>query len=304
MGRGVDGREPRTRHATRRPSPGAARARAADRSGSPPTREIATITDDDVDGVPIRIYQGDGVPTGLVVYFHGGGYVMGSIGIMDNVARELAHAAGAVVVSVGYRLAPEDPYPAGLEDCERVTRWALANAERLGVSPPAVAVAGESAGGNLAAAVALRRAGRGRGAVGRSGAHLPPAVRHDHLPVGGGVRRPRHQPRGRSQYWEAYSGGRDLDDDPYAVPLGRAAWTGSRRRSWCSADATCCVTRAGRTPTRLRETGVDVDEVCYRRATARLRQLRLPGGEPGVRAHRHLAPDNPGAVQNDLVSPP
>jgi acetyl esterase len=94
--------------------------------------------------VPIRIYQGEGIPTGLVVYFHGGGYVMGSIGLMDNVARELAHGAGAVVVSVGYRLAPEDPYPAGLDDCEGVTGWALANAERFEVSPWAVAVAGST----------------------------------------------------------------------------------------------------------------------------------------------------------------
>src|SRR4051812_22271662 len=57
--------------------------------GFPPTREIASITDDVVDGVPVRIYRGEGVPTALVLYFHGGGYVMGSIGIMDNVAREL-----------------------------------------------------------------------------------------------------------------------------------------------------------------------------------------------------------------------
>ena len=151
--------------------------------GFPPTREIATITDDDVEGVPIRIYRGDGAPTGLVVYFHGGGYVFGSIGMMDNVARELAHGSGAIVVSVGYRLAPEDPYPAGLDDCDLVTRWAFANAERLGVSPQSVAVAGESAGGNLAAAVALRRPRRGAGVVGRTGAHLPGAVGHDHLPL-------------------------------------------------------------------------------------------------------------------------
>ena len=79
----------------------------------PADAEIATITDDDVDGVPIRIYRGEGAPTGVVAYFHGGGYVMGSIGLMDNVARELAHASGAVVVSVEYRLAPEHPYPGG-----------------------------------------------------------------------------------------------------------------------------------------------------------------------------------------------
>ena len=124
--------------------------------GAPPTREIATVTDESVDGVPIRIYQGDAPPTGLVVYFHGGGFVIGSIGLMDNVARELAHGSGAVVVSVEYRLAPEHPYPAALDDCETVTRWAVANAARFGLQPTAVAIAGESAGGNLAAGLSLR----------------------------------------------------------------------------------------------------------------------------------------------------
>ena len=98
-------------------------------------------------------------PTGLVVYLHGGGFCIGSIGLMDNVARELAHCAGAAVVSVEYRLAPEHPFPAGLDDCEAVTRWALANTARFGVRRDHVAVAGESAGGNLATAVALRLRG-------------------------------------------------------------------------------------------------------------------------------------------------
>ena len=83
----------------------------------------------------------------------------GFCGSANLVARELAHGSGAVVVSVEYRLAPEHPYPAGLDDCERVTRWAFANAARFGVSPRSVAVSGESAGGNLAAAVALRLQG-------------------------------------------------------------------------------------------------------------------------------------------------
>ena len=61
----------------------------------PPSREIAEVTDDVVDGVPIRTYRHDTEPTGLVVYFHGGGFCIGSIGLMDNVAREIAHAAGA-----------------------------------------------------------------------------------------------------------------------------------------------------------------------------------------------------------------
>src|ERR1700733_7136787 len=93
--------------------------------GEPPTRDIADVRDDTIEGVPVRIYRNETAPTGVLVYFHGGGFVIGSIGLMDNVARELAHHANAVVVSVGYRLAPEHPYPAGLDDCESVTRWAM-----------------------------------------------------------------------------------------------------------------------------------------------------------------------------------
>ena len=122
----------------------------------PVTRELANVYDDTVEGIPVRIYEVDGEPTGLLVYFHGGGFCIGSISIMDNVARELAHACQATVISVEYRLAPEDPFPAGPDDCETVTRWALANTDRFGVDATKVMVAGESAGGNFAALVALR----------------------------------------------------------------------------------------------------------------------------------------------------
>src|SRR5215471_14445925 len=127
--------------------------------GAPPTRAIARVTDDIVEGVPVRIYEHDHPPAGVVVYFHGGGFCIGSVGLMDNVARELAHHADATVISVEYRLAPEHPYPAGLDDCEVVARRTLAHASQLGVPPSRVAVAGESAGGNLAAAVTLRLRG-------------------------------------------------------------------------------------------------------------------------------------------------
>jgi acetyl esterase/lipase len=72
--------------------------------------------------VPVRIYRGSGPQSGLVVYCHGGAFVIGSTGIMDSVARELAYAANAVV-SVDYNSTPEHPYPAGLDDCETITRW-------------------------------------------------------------------------------------------------------------------------------------------------------------------------------------
>ena len=167
------------------------------RSASRRRRDIATITDDDVDGVPIRIYRVRELPTGLVVYFHGGGYVIGSIGLMDNVARELAHAGGAVVVSVGYRLAPEDPYPAGLDDCERVTRWAFANAERFGVSPPPSRSPGRARQPGGRRALRLRDAGDA--SLAGQALVYPTGVGHDHVPVGGRVRRPRHQSRRRGE---------------------------------------------------------------------------------------------------------
>ena len=146
--------------------------------GGPPTRAVARVADEVVDGVPLRIYQDDDRPAGLVVYFHGGGFCIGSIGLMDNVARELAHCSGAAVVSVEYRLAPEHPYPAGLDDCETVTRWALANASQLGAWPSSVVVAGESAGGNLAAAVTLRLR------VERVGLEMRESTRVEHTLVG------------------------------------------------------------------------------------------------------------------------
>src|SRR4051794_20195618 len=85
--------------------------------------DVAKVADDDIAGVKVRIYEHAEDPLGVVVYFHGGGFCIGSIGLMDHIAREIAVGAHVAVVSVEYRLAPDDPYPAGLDDCEAVTRW-------------------------------------------------------------------------------------------------------------------------------------------------------------------------------------
>jgi len=99
-----------------------------------------------------------GVTPGLV-YFHGGGWVVGSIETHDLVCRALASRAGIVVISIDYRLAPEHPFPAAAEDAIAATRWVLANAASLEMDPAAIAVGGDSAGGNLTAVAcqALRR---------------------------------------------------------------------------------------------------------------------------------------------------
>jgi acetyl esterase len=105
---------------------------------------------------PVRVYRpGSGAPLPVVVYFFGGGWTLGSIDTADAVARRLAVAVPAVVVVPGYRLAPEHPFPAAVEDCFAAVRWAADHAGDLGGDPRRIAVAGDSAGGNLAAAVTL-----------------------------------------------------------------------------------------------------------------------------------------------------
>jgi acetyl esterase len=103
-----------------------------------------------------------GAPAPLLVYFHGGGWVIGDLDTHDDVCRFLAAGSGAAVLSIDYRLAPEHPFPAPLEDAWAGFAWALANAGELGIDPARIAVGGDSAGGNLAAVVSLlARAGGG-----------------------------------------------------------------------------------------------------------------------------------------------
>ncbi len=115
-----------------------------------PTDDVAAVQDIDVGGVPVRLYSPVEQPgLSAIVYFHGGGWVACSVNTHDGTCRALAARSGCRVASVGYRLAPEHRYPAAVEDCWTVTRWAFEQA-------PAVAVAGDSAGGNLAAVMAIR----------------------------------------------------------------------------------------------------------------------------------------------------
>ena len=139
-------------------------------AGGPPA-EVARVEDRTFAGpagdVPVRIYRPTDAagPQPVLVWFHGGGWVLGSIAGSDLTCRELAVRAGVVVVSVGYRLAPEHPYPSGVDDCLAALVWVAAAAGELGVDPTRVAVGGDSAGGNLAAVVALAARDAGGPAV-------------------------------------------------------------------------------------------------------------------------------------------
>lgn len=91
-----------------------------------------------------------------LIFIHGGGFIAGSVDVVENPCKGIADQADAIVLSVDYRLAPEHPFPAGMDDCMDVVRWAYANAETLGIDPQKIGVAGDSAGGNLAAVCALK----------------------------------------------------------------------------------------------------------------------------------------------------
>src|SRR5262245_48971636 len=118
--------------------------------------DIAAVHEQVIDGpggeLRLRIYTPHGAgPFPLVVFFHGSGFVLCSLDTHDGMCRNLCAGAGCVVVSVDYRLAPEHKFPAGPDDCLAATRWAAAHAAEIGADPSRIIIAGDSAGGNMAA---------------------------------------------------------------------------------------------------------------------------------------------------------
>ena len=137
-------------------------ARAAELAQLEPREpeHVAEVVDQTLAGpageIPIRVYLPDAPhPLPALVYFFGGGWMLGSLETADAVCRRLANAAACAVVSVSYRQAPENPFPAGLEDCYAATCWVAEHGAEDGLDDDRLAVGGASSGGNLAAAVAL-----------------------------------------------------------------------------------------------------------------------------------------------------
>jgi len=170
--------------------------------------------------IPVRIYTpaGDG-PKPVIVYFHGGGWVIGDLEVCDNPVRRIAARTGAVVVSVDYRLAPEHVYPAAFDDSYAATAWVAEHAAELGGDPERIATCGDSAGANLAAGVAI--AARDRGGP-RLAAQL---LIYPVTDFSFGTESYRDNGEGylltkgsMQWFWAHYLGAQDLGQDPYACP--------------------------------------------------------------------------------------
>ena len=204
--------------------------RALEAIPRPPGPDMQAVRSLEFDGphgpVPVRVYRPHSVPerdAPALVWFHGGGMIMGSLESFDRLAREVAAAAHAVVVNVGYRLAPEHPYPVAHDESYAAVCWVHENAGQWGVDPTRIGVGGDSAGGGLAAATALR-------ARNENGPHLAQQVL-----IYPGLERRRESPSmlrfGDSPFLRAgdidwmkslYLGDDPSTDDEYGVPASAA----------------------------------------------------------------------------------
>ncbi|MFC1419657.1 alpha/beta hydrolase [Streptacidiphilus cavernicola] len=225
-----------------------AQARAADladiRSAAGTPEPVAVVEEHRIPGpggpLPLRLYyperpRPEGSEPGrrpfpVLLYLFGGGWTLGSPDTSDAICRSLTNAVGCVTASVGYRLAPEHPFPAALRDCEAALRRLTEHAADLRIDPDRIAVGGDSAGGNLAAALTLLV--RGKGAGGQRGAQDGgPVIRHQLLVYPNTDRRAdtaslrdNDDPhlfnrRSVDWYWGHYLAAAADGDDPLASPL-------------------------------------------------------------------------------------
>jgi len=213
----------------------------------------------------VRVYTpptGEG-PFPVVVFFHGGGWVVCTLETHDSICRALAMEAGVVVVSVDYRLAPEHKFPAGLEDCRVATEWVLAHAAELGGDAAQVLVGGDSAGGTLATVVALLL--RDKGVTGLTGQILiypvtayydPPTASYLENAEGYGLTR-----KGMMWFWDHYLNNKSEGNDFRAAPLRAASLAGLPRAFVVTAEYDVLRDEGQVYAKKMAEAGVDVTHV-------------------------------------------
>lgn len=179
--------------------------------------------------IPIRVYWPDTGSAGdrplpVTVFFHGGGFAVGDLDTHDVTAREHAAAADTLVVSVGYRLAPENPYPAAVEDAWAATRWVSENAGRFGADASRLAVAGDSAGGNLAAVVSHLARDNGGPHVSFQLLWYPATMWDSSLPsYTENAEAPMLDQTAMEAFTTWYAGHMDLENPPATLAPGRAS---------------------------------------------------------------------------------
>jgi acetyl esterase len=230
----------------------------------PPYPEGLAVDDRMVDGfgprpVKVRVYRPrSDRPLPALVYMHGGGWTIGSIDSHDSVTASLAADTPCVVISVDYARAPENPFPAAMEDCKSAVSWTFANASSLGINPEAIAVGGDSAGGNLSAAMTLAfRSGpeRIRGQL-----LIYPAVDVD-------FSRPTFISEANAPYmtaqemiwfWKQYCPTDESRKDPLAVPMRESDLKGLPRAFVVVAEHDTLRDEGKAYADRLKEAGVDV----------------------------------------------
>jgi acetyl esterase len=231
---------------------------------------VGQIEDRDIPGpdgtIPVRIYKPAGSgPLPVLVYFHGGGWVLCNIDTHDPVCRSLANAAECIVVSVDYRLAPEHKFPAAADDCYVATQWVMNSAPLINGDADRVAVGGDSAGGNLAAVVALMARDRG----GRAPIFqllIYPATDY-YLP---GTSSYHHNADGyfltkddMKWFWNHYLSNEADAANPYACPLRAASVTGLPSALVITAEFDPLRDEGEMYAARLRESGVSARLVRY-----------------------------------------
>lgn len=232
---------------------------------SGPLAELARVDDREIPGragkVLLRIYTpiGSG-PFAGVVYFHGGGFVLGDLDTHDPLCRQIAARAGAVVCAVQYRLAPEHPFPAAIEDAESAGRWFLAHAEGLGVDARRLFIMGDSAGGTLATVTAMALRDQRSPSV-RGQVLIYPIT--DHVEAGS----PSYDAFGEGYgltredmrwFIRHYAGGPAHATDPRVCPLRMPTLRGQPPAFVLTAEYDILRDEGERYVDRLREDGVDV----------------------------------------------
>jgi acetyl esterase len=255
---------------TEQMTPAAARESMRSRTAAlGPVEEVARVADHrvPVDGgtIAVRCYYPAGPgPFPAYIYFHGGGWVIGDIETHDGICRSLANHSGSMVASVDYRLAPEHKYPVAAEDSYAATQWVAREAGRLGVDARRMAVGGDSAGGNLAAAVCLMSRDRKGPALALQVLAYPVTQysldTRSYRAYADGYLLTRNAMR---WFWDHYLRRAEDGGEPYASPLSAASLSGLPAALVMTAEYDPLCDEGEAYAARLREAGVPVTLTRY-----------------------------------------